>query len=108
MSPEQKTEKNTSLVPCHCTLGLIAAKRGDPDEVDGHFANSLAEAKVSRLPPMLEMIAARDWKRNLLEPNGRDCGAAEEYSEAIIDGACTKMKKTRRQIDAVLNAALIS
>ena len=61
---------------------------------------------------MLEMIAARDWKRHLLEPNGRDCGAAEEYSEAIIDGAhdgaCTKMKKTRRQIDAVLNAALIS
>ena len=53
---------------------------------------------------MLEMIAARDWKRHLLEPNGQDCGAAE----AIIDGACTKMKKTRRQIAAVLNAGLIS
>ena len=82
---------------CHSILGQVAAKRGDLDEAEGHFANALEEAKLSRLP-MLEVLAARDWKRYLLEPNGRDCGAAE----AVIDGACRKMKKTREQLRPVL------
>ena len=58
MSPEQRTEKKTTLVSCHSILGQVAAKRGDLDAADGHFADALAEAKLSRLP-MLEVLAAR-------------------------------------------------
>ena len=59
---------------------------------------ALEEAKVSRLP-MLEVIAARDWKRFLLLPRGKDCSGAD----AAIDEACAKMKKTREQIAGVLD-----
>ena len=90
-------EKGLTLVICHSVLGQVAAKRGDLEEADGHFANALNEAKLSRLP-MLEVIAARDWKRHLLDPNGRDTSAAE----AVIDGACAKAKKTRADIGRVL------
>ena len=99
VSPEQKTEKKTTLVTCHSILGQIAAKRGDLDEAESHFANALREATLSRLP-MLEVLAARDWKRHLLAPQGWDCGAAE----AAIDGACLKMKKTREELVPVLKA----
>ena len=99
VSPEQKTEKKTTLVTCHSILGQIAAKRGDLDEAESHFANALREATLSRLP-MLEVLAARDWKRHLLAPQGWDCGAAE----AAIDGACLKMKKTREELAPVLKA----
>ena len=59
----------------------------------------MENAKLSRLP-MLELLAARDWKRYVLQPNGRDCSAVE----AAIDGACAKMKKTRERMGAVLQA----
>lgn len=97
VSPEQKTLKKTTLVPCHSILGQVAAKRGDLEEAEGHFANALNEAKLSRLP-MLELIAARDWKRHLLEPHGRDTSAVE----STIDGACVRMEKTREQLGSVL------
>ena len=89
--------KKTTLVPCHSILGQVAAKRGDLEEAEGHFANALNEAKLSRLP-MLELIAARDWKRHLLEPHGRDTSAVE----STIDGACVRMEKTREQLGSVL------
>ena len=82
---------------CHSILGQVAAKRGDLDEAEGHFANALEEAKLSRLL-MLEVLAARDWKKHLLEPNGRDASAAE----AAIDGACAKTKKPRAEVASVL------
>ena len=97
VSPQQKTFKKTTLVSCYSVLGQVAAKRGDLDEAEGHFANALKEAKLSRFP-MLELIAARDWRKHLLEPKGRDCGAAD----AAIDGACAAMKKTREQLGVVL------
>ena len=103
VSPEQKTEKHTTLVPCHSILGIVAARRGDLEEADGHFAKALEVAKLSRLP-MLEVMAARDWKRHLLEPKGRDASGAE----AVIDAACLKMKKTREQVAPVLSADIIS
>ena len=93
VSPEQKTVKRTTLVSCFSTLGEISAKRGKLDEASGYFSQALEEAKVSRLP-MLEVLAARDWKRHLLEPNGRDCSAAE----TVIDEACAKMGKTPAKI----------
>ena len=99
VSPEQGNVKWTTLVTCRCILGQVAAKRGDLEEADGHFAKALEEARTSRLP-MLELLTARDWKRYLLEPEGRECGAAE----AVIDGACTEMKKTREQLAPVLRA----
>ena len=99
VSPEQQTDKKTTLVSCHSILGQIAAKRGDLDDAESHFANALREAKLSRLP-MLEVLAARDWKRHLLAPQGRECGAAE----AAIDGARLKMKKTREELAPLLEA----
>ena len=71
-----KVDKKWILVTLHSVLGQVAAKRGDLDEADGHFGDAVKEAKLSRLP-MVELLAARDWKRHLLEPNWRDYGAAE-------------------------------
>ena len=99
VSPEQQTKKKTTLVDCHSILGQIAAKRGDLDEAASHFSNALKQAELSRLP-MLEVLAARDWKKHLLEPNGRDTKEAE----AAIDAACAKMKKSRERLGAVLLA----
>ena len=94
------TNRKTTLISCHSVLGQVAAKRGNFEEADGHFATTLAEAKLSRLP-MLELLAARDWKRHVLEPNGWDVSAAE----AVIDAACKKMKKTRGNLASVLGGA---
>ena len=103
VAPEQQTKKKSTRVTCHSILGQIAAKRGEMDEAGGHFARALEEAKASRLP-MLELLAARDWKRYLLEPAGRDCNEAD----AVIDGACGAMKKTRGQVARVLVGASLS
>jgi ATP/maltotriose-dependent transcriptional regulator MalT len=103
VSPEQKTEKKTTLVSCHSILGQVAVKRGDLDEAESHFANALKEAKLSRLP-MLEVLAARDWKKHLLEPKGRDASEAEE----AIDAACEKMNKARGELASVLEEGVNS
>ena len=66
-----KVEKKWILVTLHSVLGQVAAKRGDLDEADGHFGDAVKEAKLSRLP-MVELLAARDWKRHVLGPQGRD------------------------------------
>ena len=97
VSPEAKTEKKISLVTCHSILGQVAAKRGELDEAETHFANALVEAGLSRLP-MLELLAARDWKKHLLAPNERNCDRAE----VVIDGACAKMRKSREQLSSIL------
>ena len=97
VAPEQKTDKKTTLVSCHSILGQVAAKRGQLDEADGHFKRALEEATLSRLP-MLEVLAARDWKKHALETSGRDCGSAE----VVIDMACTKMGKSRKQLGSIL------
>ena len=47
VSPEQNTVKKTTLVSCHSILGQVAAKRGELEAADGHFADALAEAKLS-------------------------------------------------------------
>ena len=99
VSPEQQTAKRTTLVDCYSILGQIAAARGNLDEAEAHFASAMENAKLSRLP-MLELLAARDWKRYVLQPNERDCSAVE----AAIDGACAKMKKTRERMGAALQA----
>ena len=46
VSPEQKTEKKTTLVSCHIMLGQVAILREHLDEADGHFAHALEEAKL--------------------------------------------------------------
>lgn len=99
VSPEQQTKKKTTLVDCHSILGQIAAKRGDLDEAASHFSNALKQAELSRLP-MLEVLAARDWKRHALVAHGR--GSAD--ADAAIDSACGKMGKTRGQLASVLRA----
>ena len=70
-------------------------------EADGHFVNALEEAKLKLRGgvPMLEVLAAREWKRHVLEPQeGRDASAAE----AMIDEACVKMITSRGAIASVL------
>lgn len=103
VSSGQGTEKWPTLVMCHIILGEIAAKRGQLEQADDHFAQALESAKTSRLP-MLALIAARDWKKQLLEPAGRDCGEAE----VEIDGACAAMGKTRAELGRVLSVTLSS
>jgi len=97
VAPEQRTDKKTTLVACHSILGQVAAKRGQYDEADSHFRRALEEAKLSRLP-MLEVLAARDWKNHALEPAGRDLGNAG----AVIDSACENMQKTRAKLVSAL------
>ena len=97
VAPEQGTKKKTTLVICHSILGQVAAKRGDTEEAKGHFARALEEASVRRLP-MLEVVAARDWRNHLLSVGGGDCSVAE----AVIDAACAAMAKTRGQLARVL------
>ena len=50
----------------------------------------MIEAEASHLP-MLELLAARDWKRHVLVPSGRDPSLAD----SAIDAACEKMRKSR-------------
>jgi hypothetical protein len=97
VAPEQRTEKKPTLVQAYVILGKIAAKRGDVDEAEVHFAKALKESQLA-LMPVLGVMTARDWKKHLLQPNGRDCSAAE----ATIDAACAKMGKTREQLIGIL------
>ena len=98
-SPQEKEGEN-SLVVSYSILGQIAAKRGELDEADGFFATALAEAERSGIP-MLELLAARDWKAFLLVPQGLDLTRTEE----AIHGACARMGKSREQLASFLKVA---
>jgi hypothetical protein len=87
-----------SVVECHCVLGEVAAKRGALEEASGHFSAGLGAAKASGKLPMLELLVARDWARAV----GEDASAAGV--EAVIDGACAAMGKSRAQLAGVLAA----
>ena len=63
------------------------------EEAGGHFKRALNEATASRLP-MLELLAARDWKRAVDE--------SSDVADAVIDAACAKMGKSRAQLATVL------
>ena len=94
VSAEQQTMQKYVLVECHGVLGQVAAKRGQLEEARGHFGRALEEARASRLP-MLEVLAARDWKRAV--------GERGATADAVIDTACAKMGKSREQLAAVLS-----
>ena len=102
-----------ALVQCHSSMGTAAAKLGNLEEASGHFARALQEAAASRLP-MLELLAARDWKRAMAmvvasgsggcgcSAVGVDMGAAADAADAadaVIDAACEKMGKTRAEME---------
>jgi hypothetical protein len=93
VSPAHHTLRKFDLVECHCVLGQVAAKRGDFQVASGHFERGMDEAKASRLP-MLELLTARDWKRAISEYDGE--------ADAVIDGACAAMGKSRAQLASVL------
>jgi hypothetical protein len=106
VSPEQGTQKKTALVTCHSILGRVAASRGAFDEADGHFASALKEAQWSRLP-MLEVLAARDWRACLLLREGSEKTRGDvERADAVIDSACQKMRKSRGDIACVLASTI--
>jgi hypothetical protein len=89
--PEQHTHDTFARGKYHRVLGRVAAKRGNAEEASGHFGRALEEAKAL---PMLQLLAARDWKRAV----SASCAAAD----AAIDAACAKMGKSRAQLASVL------
>jgi hypothetical protein len=93
VAPQQHVRCRVTLAGCHSVLARVAAKRGDLEEAGGHFMRQLEAAKASRCP-LLEVLAARDWKRAVSES-----GAA---ADALIDAACAKMGKSREQLAPVL------
>ena len=99
VEPEEPLGKITTKMRCYSVLGQVAAKRGDLDEANKHFVKAVEVIKPSNFP-LLGVIAARDWKKFCLEPNGQDSSAAD----AAIDEACTKMNKTREQLQSVFDA----
>jgi hypothetical protein len=88
------TLRRYDLAECHGVLGQVAATRGDLQEASSHFARAVDEARAGQLP-MLELLAARDWKRAV----GEKCGGA---ADAVIDGACAAMGKSRAQLASVV------
>ena len=96
VSPEQKIFKRSTLVECHSVLGQIAARRGKDEEARAHFEKGLTEAQRSNLP-MLELLAARDWKRHA----GASAGVGASIDEAI-EAACKKMGKSVGRMAAIL------
>jgi hypothetical protein len=104
VSREQGTLQKCVLVDCRCLLGRVAMRRGNVDAAEGHFAEALMEAKASRLP-LMEVIAAREWGRHApeaAEAHGRDWAADCAAAKRAIDAACTRMGKTRGQLEGVL------
>ena len=57
------------------------------------FGRALAAAASSRLP-LLEVIAARDWKRAM--------PASGSAADAALDAACAKMGRSRAELALVL------
>jgi hypothetical protein len=91
---ESTTGRNYLAVECHCVLGQVAAKRGELEESGGHFGRALEVAKASRRLPMLELLAAQEWKRAV-------SGSGAE-ADAAIDVACVKMGKSRASLASLL------
>jgi hypothetical protein len=96
VSPEHHCVQHRDLARAHSVLGQVAAKRGNVEEADGHFGRALESATASRFP-LLEVLAARDWKRAA----GAGASAAV-VADAAIDAACVKMGKSRDQLSSVL------
>ena len=90
--PEQHTHDTFAQGKYHRVLGRVAAKRGDAEEAGGHFGRALEEAKAL---PMLQLLAARDWKRSVSASGGA-------AADAAIDAACAKMGKSRAELASVL------
>ena len=65
--------------------------------VDAHFKDALREAELSKMP-MLEVLAARDWKRYGLVPSGR----GTEEADSVISSACAKMGKSVERVASIL------
>ena len=98
--PEQKNTKLQTYIYSASIIGQIEARRGNLDESHAQFTVALEKSKLLTEMPMFELLAARDWKKHLLVPNGRDCSVAE----VAIDAACAKMDKTREQLSSIIDA----
>ena len=89
-------KKKVVVADCHCVLGRVAARGGDTESAEAHFRSAMDEARTARAY-VLEIIAAREWQRHVLEAAGR---AAE--ADAVIDTACERMGKERATFDSLL------
>ena len=97
ISPEQQCARKTTLVDCHLILGKVAADHGQMEVAGGHFAHALEEADTSGLP-LLSILAARDWKKFVLEKTGQDCAPAD----TVISEASKRMGKSVHHFDVLL------
>ena len=89
-------KKKVVVADCHCVLGRVAARGGDTESAEAHFRSAMDEARTARAY-VLEIIAAREWQRHVLEAAGR---AAE--ADAVIDTACERMGKERAAFGTLL------
>ena len=72
-------------VQCRSVLGEIAVARGDLAAAEAEFTAAIEHVKESKLP-LLELIAARNFRAHVLEPSRRGAEA-----DALIATACAKM-----------------
>ena len=89
-------KKKIVVADCHCVLGRVAARGGDAESAEAHFRSAMNEARTARAY-VFEIIAAREWKRHVLDAAGR---AAE--ADAVIDAACGRMGKDRATLESLL------
>ena len=89
-------KKKIVVADCHCVLGRVAARGGDAESAEAHFRSAIDEARTARAY-VFEIIAAREWKRHVLDAAGR---AAE--ADVVIDAVCGRMGKERATFDSLL------
>ena len=89
-------KKKIVVADCYCVLGRVAARGGDAESAEAHFRSAMNEARTARAY-VFEIIAAREWKRHVLDAAGR---AAE--ADAVIDAACGRMGKERATLESLL------
>jgi len=80
----------------HCVLGRVMTRRGDTKTAEEHFRAAIDLARTARMP-VFEIIAAREWKRHVLDSAGRSGEA-----DAVIDAACARMGKKRAAFEELL------
>ena len=90
-------KKKLVIADCHCVLGRVAARRGEVESAEAHFRSAVDEARTARAHAF-EIVAAREWRRNVL---GDAAGRAAD-ADAVIDAACARMGKGRGAFASLL------
>ena len=90
-------KKKVVVADCHCVLGRVAARGGDTGSAEAHFRWAMDEAHTAGAHVFV-IIAAREWKRHVLDPAGRTAEA-----DSMIESACKLMGKERAAFGSLLD-----